>query len=332
MIEERTDQGRTPRAAFAPGRPVAPSTVTEAIVTGRGRGTPGAGRRRSLIRYGHGWWALPAVIAIGAALYGATAVGGFFAFTDWSGIGAFQLVGVSNFLRIFQDPLMVTALVNTLVLAAGFVVGSTVIGLALALALNRGVRSRHVLRTLLFMPVVLSPLAVSYLWRFVFEYDGPLNGLLGALGLEAWQRTWLADPHFSLWVILFVMIWQATGISMIIFLTGLTTVPVEIEEAAALDGAGAWGRFRHVVLPQLRPSLGIALTLGTVQGLRAFDQILALTGGGPGGATETMSTQVYKQAFTLGDFGYGAAIALTLTVVIVIFAVLQQVAVRPRND
>lgn len=297
-----------------------------------GHGPRGGRRRRTLVTFGHWWWALPAMIAIGAALYGATLVGGFFAFTDWTGIGSFRVTGFENFVRIFHDPLMITALVNALLLAAGLVIGTNVLGLALALALRRGLKTRYVLQTLVFMPVVLSPLAVSYLWRYIFEYSGPLNSILGAIGLGRLERVWLADPAVSLWCVLFVMIWQFTGITMILYLTGLTTVPVELEEAAALDGAGIWSRFWHVLLPLLRPVSALALTLTTIQGFRVFDQIIALTGGGPAGATETMATQVYKQAFTLGNFGYGAALALILTVIILVFAVIQQAAARRRND
>jgi raffinose/stachyose/melibiose transport system permease protein len=281
-----------------------------------------------LIRFGYWWWALPAVIAMAAAHYGATVVGGFFAFTDWKGLGDFNFVGLDNFHRVFADPKMVTALVNTLVLAAGFVIGTNGIGLLLALGLNRGVKSRYLLRTLLFMPVVLSPLAVSYLWRFIFDFHGPLNSLLESIGREDLQRIWLADPTFSLWVVMFVMVWQGAGIALVVYLAGLTAVSVEVEEAAVLDGAGTWSRFRHVVLPAIRPAITISLTLTIIQGLRAFDQIFALTGGGPAGATETMATQVYKQAFTLGNFGFGAAMALVLTLVILAFTIIQQSALR----
>lgn len=315
------------------------STATERILTAdrAGRSTPPWRRpatrgHTQLIRFGYWWWALPAIVLMIGAVYAATIAGGFFAFTNWKGIGTFDLVGFDNFARIFRDPKMVTALINTLVLAAAFVVGTNVVGMSFALALHRLVRTRYVLRALMFMPVILSPLAVSYLWRYIFEYNGPLNSLLGSLGLESWQRTWLADPTWSLWIVLFVMVWQASGIAMVIYIAGLAGVPEEIEEAAALDGAGAWRRFWHVVFPSIRPAVVIALTLTTIQGLRTFDQIIALTGGGPVGATETMATQVWRQAFVNNQFGYGAAIALVLTLIILVFALLQQAAGRQRAE
>jgi raffinose/stachyose/melibiose transport system permease protein len=179
------------------------------------------------------------------------------------------------------------------------------------------------------MPVVLSPLAVSYIWKFIFDFKGPLNGFLGWIGME--PRIWLADPTLALWAVLIVMAWQTTGMVMVIYLAGLATVPIEIEEAAALDGAGTWRRFRHITVPSIRPSIAIASTLMLIQGLRVFDQVLALTGGGPAGATETLATQVYKQTFALSNFGFGAALALVLTVIMLFFSVLQQAAAKERS-
>ena len=127
------------------------------------------------------------------------------------------------------------------------------------------------------------------------------------------------------------MAWQTTGMCMVIYLAGLATVPPEIEEAAALDGAGTWRRFRHITVPSIRPSIAIASTLMLVQGLRVFDQVMALTGGGPAGATETLATQVYKQTFALSNFGFGAALALLLTLLMLVFSVLQTQATKDRS-
>ncbi len=295
-----------------------------------GGGIPSRSRRvRPLIAYGHWWWALPAILMVLLIHYIATAGGAFYAFTDWTGIGDFSFVGLDNFERIFDDPALIGSLKNTLFLAFGFLVVTNVVGLLLALALNRTLKSRYVLRVLLFMPVVLSPLAVSYIWRFIFDFNGPLNSVIGWFGLE--PKIWLADPELSLWAVLVVMAWQTTGMVMVIYLAGLATVPIEIEEAAALDGAGTWRRFRHITVPSIRPSIAIASTLMLVQGLRVFDQVMALTGGGPAGATETLATQVYKQTFALSNFGFGAALALLLTLMILVFSVLQQAATKDRS-
>lgn len=297
----------------------------------KARRTPPPRQKRPLISYGHWWWALPAVVFVIGVHYAATLTGGFFAFTNWTGLGDFDFIGLANFERIFSDPLLVLAVGNTLFLAFGSVILTNVFGLLFALAINRTLKTRYILRTLLFLPVVLSSLAVAYIFKFIFDFNGPLNGLLGALGLESLQRVWLADPTWSIWAILITVVWQQTGFVMVIYLAGLASVPIEVEEAAALDGAGVWGRFRHVIVPAIRPSIAIATTLGIIQGLRIFDQILALTRGGPAGATETLATEVYKQAFSLGQFGFGSALALVLTVIILFFAIIQQYVTRDRD-
>jgi raffinose/stachyose/melibiose transport system permease protein len=298
--------------------------------TTAGGGTSSRPRRgRPLIRYGYWWWALPAILMVLAIHYIATAGGAFYAFTNWTGIGDFEFIGLDNFVRIFEDPALLGSLKNTLFLAFGFLILTNVVGLLLALALNRTLKTRYLLRVLFFMPVVLSPLAVSYVWKFIFDFKGPLNGVIGWFGME--PRTWLADPTLALWCVLVVMAWQTTGMVMVIYLAGLATVPPEIEEAAALDGAGTWRRFRHITVPSIKPSIAIASTLMLVQGLRVFDQVMALTGGGPAGATETLATAVYKQTFALSNFGFGAALALMLTLIMLVFSVLQTQATKDRS-
>jgi raffinose/stachyose/melibiose transport system permease protein len=298
--------------------------------TAAGGGTSRPRRGRPLIAYGRWWWALPAIAMVLLIHYVATVGGAFYAFTDWTGIGDFSFIGFDNFARIFENPQLVGSLKNTLFLAFGFLILTNVIGLLLALALNRTLKSRYLLRALFFMPVVLSPLAVSYIWKFIFDFNGPLNDAIAWFGME--PRTWLADPTLALWCVLVVMAWQTTGMVMVIYLAGLATVPAEIEEAAALDGAGTWQRFRHITLPSIRQSVAIASTLMLIQGLRVFDQVLALTGGGPAGATETLATAVYKETFALSNFGFGAALALMLTLIILVFSVLQQAVTRDRSQ
>jgi len=294
------------------------------------KSTEPARNRSYRVGYGHWWWALPAVLLMLALIYATTAGGAFYAFTNWTGIGSFDFTGLANFRKIFQADELTGSLVNTLVLAFGFLVLTNVLGLLFALALNRGLKSRYVLRTLLFMPVVIAPIAVSYIWKFIFAFDGPLNQTLGAVGLKSWQHDWLASPKLALACVLVVMVWQNTGFVMVIYLAGLATVPIELEEAAALDGAGKIRRFRAITVPMIQPSIAIATTLMLIQGLRIFDQVLALTGGGPAGATQTLATEVYQQTFVYSNFGFGAALALVLSVIILIFTVAQQYATRDR--
>jgi raffinose/stachyose/melibiose transport system permease protein len=285
-------------------------------------------RRPGLMKFGYWWWALPGIVLVIFIHYVATTIGGFFAFTDWTGIGDFSWIGLDNFFAIFADPTKIGAVWNTLLLAFLSVILTNVIGLALAMGLNRVIRSRYILRALFFMPVVLSPLATAYIWKFIFDFNGPINLGLRAVGLGDVARPWLADPDWAIWAVLIVLVWQQTGFAMVIYMAGLAAVPVEIEEAGAIDGANLWQRFVHIVVPSIRPAIAIATTLGLVNGLRVFDPILALTGGGPAGATETLATQVYKEAFALGNFGYGSALALILAVIIFVFAIIQQRVTR----
>ncbi|MFT3797596.1 carbohydrate ABC transporter permease [Microbacterium sp.] len=313
-----------------------PSQTELVVVPGRGRkgrrAQDSAPRRPGLLQFGHWWWALPGILLVIGIHYVATVFGGAFAFTNWSGIGSFEWIGFDNFAKIFRDPSKLLALWNTLFLAFGSVILVNIVGLGLALGLNRGLKSRYTLRVLFFMPVVLSPLAVSYIWKFIFDFNGPLNTFLHGIGLGDLAKAWTGDPVFAIWTILIVIVWQQTGFAMVIYMAGLAGVPIEIEEAAAIDGANLWQRFWHVTLPAIRPAVAISTTLGLVNGLRVFDQILALTGTGPAGATATLATEVYKQAFTLGNFGYGASLAVVLTAIILVFAIIQQRVTNPRSE
>jgi raffinose/stachyose/melibiose transport system permease protein len=297
----------------------------------RGPATRGRAARRGLVQYGYWWWVLPALVLTGAVIYLATAAGAFYAFTNWSGIGSFNFVGFSNFVKVFKNPQLLKSLTNTVLLAVGFVIFTNVIGLGFALALNRTLKTRYLLRTLIFMPVVLSPVAVSFIWKFIFAYDGPLNQILGDAGLGSLRHDWLAQPMLALGCVLVVMVWQNIGFVAVVYLAGLATVPSDLEEAAAIDGAGKWHRFWHITMPLIQPSLAIATTLTLIQGLRVFDQVMALTNGGPDNATQTLATQIYQQTFTYQEFGFGASMALLLSVFILIFTVAQLMLTRDRT-
>lgn len=166
----------------------------------------------------------------------ATVAGAWYAFTNWNGLGTHNWVGLKNFGKVFSDPAN-TPPWRTRSFCDSVRDRHECTWDGSRLAFNRLPKSRNVLRVVLFVPSVLSPLAVSYVWWFVFQYKRLLNQLLGAVGLESWQRTWLADPTWSLYVVLLVTIWQGAGIPMVIYLAGLAGVPVEVEEAAVLDGA-----------------------------------------------------------------------------------------------
>jgi raffinose/stachyose/melibiose transport system permease protein len=276
-------------------------------------------------------WLIPGLLLLLTAHYAAVIAGGWYAFTDWNGLTTPNFVGLRNFQQIFNDRAARLAFVNTIVLAVAVVAAVNVIGLSLALGLHRGVKSRNFLRSVFFASVALSPLAVSYIWQFIFAYDGPLNQALVGLGVGLLQRPWLAEPSFALWTIFVVLVWQFSGLMMMFYLAGLYNIPDEIDEAAAVDGAGPFSLVWHVTLPLLAPAVTVSLTFSAILGLRVFDQVLALTNGGPAGVTETLATQVYKQTWTLGRFGYGAAFALLLSLFVAIIAIGQLLVLRGRE-
>jgi raffinose/stachyose/melibiose transport system permease protein len=275
---------------------------------------------------------VPAVLAVVLLRFAPVIVGSLYAFTDWNGLGLFpRWVGFSNFSEIFHDPETSDALGNTIKLAVIFVVLVNLIGLGLALGLRRTLKTRNLLRALFFLPVVLSDLATAYIWKYIFEYNGPFNSVLGSVGLGSLKQAWTASPTWALYTILVVLLWQLSGLMMVIYLAGLETIPEELEDAAAVDGATAWVRFRKITLPLLAPAITIAVTLSVVLGLGVFAQVYALTGGGPLFDTQTLATEVYQQTFVNSRFGYGSALALLLTVLVGVITLVQASFLRWRE-
>lgn len=290
-----------------------------------------AQKPRALFKYGYWWWALPGLLAVLGVHYIATFTGAIYAFTDFSGIGDFNWIGTTNFDRIFSDEEISGSIFNTLFLAIGFLVLTNLIGLFFALMLNRALKTRYVLRAILFLPVVLASISVSFIWRYIFAEDGALNAILLATGISDGNYVWLADPGFARWSILIVAVWQQFGMAMVIYLAGLALVPVEMEEAASIDGASPWRRFWSITVPMIQPAIAINTTLALTSGLKIFDQVMALTNGGPFGASDTLSTVIYRNTFQYQEYGYGAAIALVFTVIIFFAAALQMFLTRDRG-
>src|SRR6266849_5027370 len=201
--------------------------------------------------------ALPGLAALFAFHFVPIGVGSYFAFTSWNGLSHATWVGTKNFRDIFADQSARAALWHTLELAGCFVVAVNAIGLTLALALNRAVRTRHLLRSIFFAPVAVSPLAIAFLWQWIFDAQGGLNLVLADVGLESWQRAWLGDPRTAIWTVLVVMIWQFSGLAMVLYLAGLQGISDDVYEATLVDGASAWFSLRKVVLPLLAPAVTV---------------------------------------------------------------------------
>ncbi|KQR40492.1 sugar ABC transporter permease [Microbacterium sp. Leaf159] len=270
------------------------------------------------------WWmALPAFAVFIYVLIVPSAQGVGAAFTNWSfAVPDAEFIGFDNFIRAFEGDAGPAAL-RTLFIALIVVVGQNVLGLGLALLLNGRVVGRNILRTIIFAPMVVSALVVGYLFKYIFGPPGygGVNLVLDAIGIP--QVDFLGNPTTALWIIIITVIWQFTGSTMVIYLAGLQGVPPELDEAAALDGAGYWQRFWFVTRPLLAPAVTINLMLGLIGGLKLFDQIFSVTGGGPGGQTQTISTLMYQIFSQYGEYGRASAIAVVLAIAVGVLAFIQ---------
>jgi raffinose/stachyose/melibiose transport system permease protein len=191
-----------------------------------------------------------------------------------------------------------------------------------------------VLRAVFFAPVVVSPVMVAFLWKYMYNPapGAGLNGILGAIGLGGLRQDWLGNPNLALWSVAAMVIWQNAGYSMVVFLAGLEGIPAELKEAAMIDGAGPLARFRHITWPLLAPAATINVMLSTIGGLKLFDQVFAATNGGPGYATETLSTVLYKDAFVFNRYGYSTAVALVLALFVAAVSLVQMRYLRSREE
>ncbi|WP_426738200.1 carbohydrate ABC transporter permease [Plantibacter sp. 2H11-2] len=290
--------------------------------------TRGPRRRRSSVGRALWWFAVPAVAVYLLIVIVPTVQGGYMSMTDWS---AFKLdatfVGFDNFVTLFQGD-SGDAAFRTLFIAIITVVAQNVLGLLLAVVLNGRLRGRNVLRTIIFAPMVVSPLVVGYLFKYIFgpPNTGALNVVFKTFGLP--QVDFLGNPTSALWIIILVIIWQFTGSTMIIYLAGLQGVPPELLEAASLDGASTWKKFWYVTRPLLAPAVTINLMIGLIGGLKVFDQIFAITGGGPAGSTETISTLIFKNFSQYGYYGLSAALAILLAIGVAILSLIQFAVLR----
>lgn len=277
------------------------------------------------------WFAIPCVALFAAIVAYPTIQGVYYAFTDWSGLGsAIHFNGLSNFVALFSSDEAVGALWHTLVMALAITVLQNAVGLAVALGLNSRIKSRNVLRTLLFAPVVMTPIIVGYLWQFVFVPGGPVASLSQLLGFSGGVNV-LGDPTLARWGIVAIAVWQNLGYSMVIYLAGMQNIPAEVLEAAAIDGAGPVKRFVWITWPLLRTPTLINVTLSLIMSLKLFDQVIATTQGGPGNATQTLSTLLYNEAFLYNKYGYGMALGLIAFILIAGISFGQMVLFRERG-
>lgn len=274
------------------------------------------------------WFVIPAAAFYVFVVLWPTVQGVYASFTDWSAFArSRKFIGLDNYSEIFQGD-MGSAAIRTVFLAAAAMAIQNVLGLLLALALNQRVAGRNMLRALIFAPAVVSPLVCGYLFKYIFgpPDDGAINRVLKLFGMH--QVDWLGQPETALWVIVIVVGWQFTGTTMVIYLAGLQSVPQDVVEAAAIDGAGPVKRFWYVIRPLLLPAFTINLMLGLIGGLKVFDQIFALTQGGPAGSTDTISTLIYQQFSQFGYWARSSALAVLLALAVAVLSVIQFIVLR----
>ena len=253
-----------------------------------------------------------------------------FSLTDWNGLSAdFDWVGLDNYQGLAtNDSVFRRAVGNSLSFMLVVVIGQTVLSLALALALLRSSRLSIVLRALFFFPTVLSSVSVAVIWSFVYDPTfGLANRLLAAVGLGSLQQPWLGDQDMAIYYLAFVQIWFHAGQMMVVYIAGLQQIPQDLYDAAGLDGAGRWQKFRFVTLPLVQPATVIVVAYTTIQSFKAFDLIIASTGGGPNHATEILATLIYTTAFRNFEMGYAAAQSVIFMIVIAVITILQRRAV-----
>lgn len=282
-------------------------------------------RRRRLSRRHREWLAaslfvfpdtLGLLVFVGIPMVLALAMGLF----NVSGFGGITFVGLANYERMLSDSLFLESLKVTVIYVVSFVVGNFVISLALALLVKQKIPFVGVLRSMFFLPYVVSLVVIGLVWKFMLlDQVGIVNRILEALGLGS--HSWLGNPRFALATVVAVSIWFLMGYYMVIFLAGLQEIPQEYYDAAKVDGARSWQTFRHITWPLLKPTSFFVLIVSTISGVagfQTFDLIYVMTTGGPANSTSLGIFYIYQQAFQFNDYGYAAAMASFLVLILLI--------------
>jgi multiple sugar transport system permease protein/raffinose/stachyose/melibiose transport system permease protein len=240
-----------------------------------------------------------------------------YSFTNWNGFNPnYKFVGLDNFAKIFTDPNFVTATVNTAIWMAAALLLPTLLGLALALLLNTGLRGASIFKSIFYLPICLSAVIVGQIWIWIYQPDwGLLNNVVAYITGSKFDFAWLAQPSTALGSVILAWSWQQTGLAMVIFLAGLTSIPRDLLEAADIDGVKRWKQIIHIVLPMLRPATVVVIALSVINSLKGFDILYIMTGGGPFQSSNTLAFFMYEESFRKYRMGYGSAIAVVLFLV-----------------
>ncbi|MCZ4124787.1 sugar ABC transporter permease [Streptomyces sp. H39-S7] len=272
------------------------------------------------------WFLLPALILFLVFVLAPIAIAVYTGFFKWGGIGPMDdFVGFENYTKLFDDQVFLGDLGRGLYLIVLSITVQLPFALFTAVLLNQRLRGRAVYRMLFFAPYILSEVVTAVLFTMIFlPGDGMADHLAGALGLEGLQGKWLADPSTVMPTLFVVMVWKYFGFHMMLYLAGLQSIPGEILEAASIDGAGAWQRFRHVTLPLLGPTIRISVFLSIIGAIQLFDLVWVMTAGGPNHSSETMAISMFQFGFKRYQVGYASAISVVLFMICMMFSLVYQ--------
>jgi raffinose/stachyose/melibiose transport system permease protein len=286
----------------------------------------------------HGWRRKATIVAFlspALALYLSfvlvpIAQGAFYSTYDWNGLERLDAhVGLGNYREALADPVFLASMRHVAIILVLSLVFQLPFALGLAVLLNQRMWGRAVFRLLFFLPFVLSEVITAIVWRLLLQPGGFVDGGFQAAGLERLVQEWLADPTFVLYTVGLVVAWKYFGFHMVIYLAGLQQIPVELNEAAALDGATPFQAFRYITLPLLAPTIRVSVFLSMIGSLQIFDMVWVMTGGGPVNASNTMATYMVDKGFDRHRFGYGSAVAVVVFTVSFVLALgYQRFALR----
>lgn len=280
-----------------------------------------AGNKPKPIDKAYVWMIVPAALVFTVLLTIPLLTGFFYTFTNFQGYGDWHFVGLTNYKNLFQDDIIWGSYVFTFKYAIVASILTNIISLGLALMLNSKLKAQSFFRGIFFIPYILPVLVVSYIFSYLFTNNLPLIG--ERLGWEWLSTSLLANENLAWLAIVLVGVWQAVAYNTIIYLAGLQTVPEEIYEASAIDGAGPVRRLWSMTLPLIIPYLGINMVLSFKGFLGVFDQIVALTSGGPGTATQSISYLIFKNGFQGGEYAYQTANGIIYFIIVVLLSFAQ---------
>ncbi|MEV6483962.1 sugar ABC transporter permease [Streptomyces sp. NPDC051576] len=242
-----------------------------------------------------------------------------------------DFVGLSNYREMAHDSALADSLGFTLLLAGTVTIAANAAGIGFAMLLNRTSLSFRTMRTVAFLPQVLSGVIVGYVWRYILARDGILDNVLVSLGIIDRPITWLGSPHLAVLSVGIVAAWVLTGFTTVVHLAALQSIPVELYQAAMVDGAGRWQRFRRITFPMLAPGTTISVTISLITMLKLYDIIAVLTSGGPANSTQSTALYIIQLAFTDDRYGYASAVAMLLLVVSIVIALSVTALLRRRE-